>query len=392
MFFKRSAAKGQSAAENDREIRSGAAKKLDSVQQLMRMAADNPSGLSRADVLRLQRIVGNRATQNLLRRTHRQGETIQRLLADGEDKLYVTKSWADTQFDDRSETVRQVLTEGKYRGLHDELIGNINEITGIDIYRVQEVDPVSKVTSTLLQDGFSTYPSRDDARKITSSQRQSTSTKLHNDLMTALDDRYKVTVLPQDGNKTNLSQVSVPTLPQKPLIDPKGLVKAPDDILGTFDITKVCALIAVYKGELNNLPGLYTQIGLTKAPKPHNGKAEQGYYLALHDYYYTQKNIQYDEPSTHAGIYREWGYQLIFTGNTDWTNLPTKLSQPLQTGKSYIFDLDNHSVYVTMKKTLNPGPALGKDERLSDYFNFQSDPNNFNTGEWKQRVENIYEK
>jgi hypothetical protein len=129
------------------------------------------------------------------------------------------------------------------------------------------------------------------------------------------------------------------------------------------------------------------KIGLDKAPKD-----ARGYYEAMHAYYYDQQGVMYDEPSTHAGIYREWGYSMIFAGNTTFQQLPTKLTQTLAVGKQYILDLTGHSVYVTMKKAMAPGDALGDTEPIASYFDFNSDGDNFNTGEWKQNVENIYEK
>jgi len=103
------------------------------------------------------------------------------------------------------------------------------------------------------------------------------------------------------------------------------------------------------------------------------------------------KNVQYDEPVTHPGIYTDWGFHMIHAGHTSWANLKDVLKVSLRTGKKYIFDLDNHSVFVTMKKDFHPGAGQGE-ETFASFFTFHSDPQNFNTGELKQYVEYIYEK
>ena len=94
---------------------------------------------------------------------------------------------------------------------------------------------------------------------------------------------------------------------------------------------------------------------------------------------------------THPGIYKEWGFSMIHAGHTSWADLRDVLKSSLRTGKKYIFDLDNHSVFVTMKKDFHPGSGQAKKTFIS-FFDFHSDPNNFNTGELKQYVEYIYEK
>jgi hypothetical protein len=342
---------------------------------------DQPSarGFHPREVLHLQQSIGNQA--------------VQRLIVDSGFKLYAPKTWIDTKIDDREETIRDIVEDGSNYALQTELIENISSVVGEEAPVIQEVDPSTNMLSTLLNDGLAVYSDRSAARSDDREHHRTASKKLFNDLPPALTDHHTVTVLPKDGERQNLAQHPVSGMPKKRILDPKTLVKAPDDIEGEFDITKVCGLIAIYKSEEGNLQGLRQKIGLVGVPPKYNDKQEQGYYKALHDYYYTTKGVQYDEPSTHPAIYtQDWGYSLIFTGDVGFKALPAQLPKALQVGKKYIFDLTHHTVFVTMKKQLNPGYQFGNEEPVSDFFNFQSDGNNFNTGEAKQNVMNIYEK
>ena len=292
---------------------------------------------------------------------------MQRLVADGYDKLYATRQWLDTKFDDRDETIREVLNDYDKTELKEELLGNISESVGFNVSNVVELNNPAQMADQLMKDASGLlWPKSHKKRQLKSL------------LQTALPDLQNVTYPPGDR------EITVYEFRRKQMLSPNHLVKAEDDLNDGFNLLYCCALIAVYKSEGKGT--VKAKLGIVKELG-----ADAKYYEAMHDYYYGRKNIQYDEPVTHPGIYKEWGFSMIHAGHTSWANLKDVLKSSLRTGKKYIFDLDNHSVFVTMKKDFHPGSGPG-DETFASFFNFHSDPNNFNTGELKQYVEYIYEK
>jgi hypothetical protein len=341
--------------------------------------------LGPADVLRLQRTIGNQATGRVLASLRpsptgspAQGRgAVQRTIAEPYDgTLYVGSPWLDRNFDDRDETVREVaLSDGS--DLKNELLANLEVGTGVAIASVVEVKAPSEMLAKLTEKSYVLHGPNAKARRIR---------LLKARLRDAVADVSTVTVLPPEADtaQTGANVLDPASLRSKPTLLPHHLVKAPDDLAGGYDIAKVCALIALVKAE----PRAALNLKLNRVG---NLGSDQAYYQALHTLYYTTKHVQYDEPSTHPPLYTEWGYTMVFSGGSSFRNLPNVLRTPLVTGKKYIVSIRGHVVYVTMRKALQPGVAMGEKEVLSDYFEYHSDPANYNVSHDRD-VDYIFEK
>ena len=78
---------------------------------------------------------------------------MQRLVADGYDKLYATQQWLDTKFDDRDETIREVLNDYDKTELKEELLGNISEEdVGFNVSNVVEFNNPAQMADRLMKD------------------------------------------------------------------------------------------------------------------------------------------------------------------------------------------------------------------------------------------------
>ncbi|MDB4950382.1 MAG: hypothetical protein JWM27_3031 [Gemmatimonadetes bacterium] len=290
--------------------------------------------------------------------------------------LYVPPAWLDVKFDDRAETVREVALGG-WSAEKDELFDNIVKSTGVQVDSVTEVKPPSGMLDLLKTDGYVLAGPTAKANKVR---------QLRARLRDAVADTASVTPLPDAADVEHKGdQVFYPDqLRSRPTLLPNHLVKAPDDLAGGYDIAKVCALIALVKAEPRAALNAKLELG-------GNLGSDAAYYRALHDLYYGEQGIQYDEPSTHGPLYAEWGYQMVFSGSTFFRDLPTLLRGPLSPDRKYIASIKGHVVYIRMKKAMNPGPSLGVRELISDYFDFQSDPANYNVTHDKD-VEYLFEK
>jgi len=308
--------------------------------------------------------------------------SIQRLVADGVGTLYVPPDWMDTTFDDRAETIRQVLYTPTMARLKQELLENLSASAGFEISAIVEITDPAGLSARFMSDtagfGAANPPRTADLWPVKAHKLRQLKTLLKQPLADALAEPNFVTYPPSDR------EVTAGNLKRTLVISPNHLVKAADDLGTGYDITKVCALIAVYKNE--GEAAVKAKFNLSKSLK-----AAEDYYKRLHTYYYDERNVQYDEPVTHPGIYAEWGYQMIHAGHTTWGNLHTVLRRPLTPGKKYIIDLDNHSVAVTIKKAFLPGVGTNG-EPFKNFIEFHSDSDNFNTGELNQYVEYVYEK
>ncbi|MHA7102273.1 hypothetical protein [Roseivirga pacifica] len=110
---------------------------------------------------------------------------------------------------------------------------------------------------------------------------------------------------------------------------------------------------------------------------------------ALHDHYYnTSSKVMYDDSSSSTSIYKDWGYSLKFVGPSSLNNLPLKTG--LSSGE-YIFDITGHSVRVTVNKDITKGTAL-TDDKLDEYFTFDSDHENYSDDEKTKKVHYIWSK
>jgi hypothetical protein len=281
----------------------------------------------------------------------------------------VPTAWLDTKFDDRSETVREVYEnrQGKQTALRTELLANISQLIDTPIVTITEVGPTDELFSILEQAPKLRIPRLKESEQA----------KWRQGLQDALLKMNQVTILTDKDGKIGGKK-------QKLIISPNELVKAASDLAGAFNVTRACALIAIFKS-VDDKTELKTKLNITKKLKD-----DMQYYEALHDYYFG-KGIEYDEPVTHPALYAEWGFKMIFAGKSSFRSL--RLNTDLETGKKYIFDLTDHSVYVTMKKRLAAGTGIGETELVKDYFDFQSDrANNYNLDESASDVEYVYEK
>lgn len=195
----------------------------------------------------------------------------------------------------------------------------------------------------------------------------------------ALSEVHRVTLLP-----STLSAAAIAGATRKLLIRPNEFVRAPSD-LGEFDVETACSLISISKSQSTST--LNAKLGLTK-----NLGSDIDYYEALHGYYFQDRNVEYTEASAHPTIYSEWGYQIVFSGNVEFKDLPKELTFTLLKGKGYIFGIDGHSVYVTVKKNLAPGTVIASNPGVEEYLKFHSDNRNFNKLEHQRRVYYIYDK
>jgi hypothetical protein len=93
---------------------------------------------------------------------------------------------------------------------------------------------------------------------------------------------------------------------------------------------------------------------------------------ALHDYYVAQ-NTQFDDSSARTAIMTDWGFTLVFSGNCAWMDVAAQMA--LDPKKVYIFDTDDHAVYVKIRKPIAKGTPGVKD--ANEWYDPQSDKRNY---------------
>jgi hypothetical protein len=98
--------------------------------------------------------------------------------------------------------------------------------------------------------------------------------------------------------------------------------------------------------------------------------------VALHNYYVGTKHWQYDDSAYRYPIMQEWGYRMIFNGESSWADLNKHVQ--LKNGQRYIFDIDGHTVMVSI--TRDYGPKDAKVDSLSDVFQCHSHYLNYSPG------------
>lgn len=295
---------------------------------------------------------------------------IQRLVANEySGQLFVPNAWLNTTLEERTQTLKDVISNVK-SPLYKELIDNLNSLSGIDINEISKVSPNSEIFQTLVDEGI--VP-----EGLHQPENQEACNKWKSTLETSLSVLNAITIL--SLGKTG----KINNKRQQLIINPQELVKAPDDLAGGFDATKACALIAIVKSEGQNRTNLDNKLGLTQSLKN-----DLDYYKALHDHYYINHGIQYDEPVTSPALLNEWGFKLIFSGKQAFKDLRL----PLTTGKQYIFAIEGHIVYVTMNQDL-PATGIPSGKNVTDYFVFHSDrAHNYNQHEYLFDVKYIFEK
>lgn len=140
----------------------------------------------------------------------------------------------------------------------------------------------------------------------------------------------------------------------------------------------VCVLIALV--EVGGLDAAKAKSGAKKTPGDVTEAVQ-----SLHDHYMGRDvPLQYDDSSARRKIMTEWGYSMIFSGRSAWTELPSRVA--LAAGK-YIFDIKGHTVAVDVLKDIGPTTKIDKE---SEYFKCHSDPKNYNKDEFKEQVHYIW--
>lgn len=142
----------------------------------------------------------------------------------------------------------------------------------------------------------------------------------------------------------------------------------------------VCVLIALIKQE--GMDAVQKLVGGKTPPATEPEAVKQ-----LHAYY-KSRGIEYDDSSTRFRVMRDWGYKMVFSGNTSWEDLPTWI--PLYEGKKYIADINGHTVKIEVLKDIPMGdPIVGP----AKYFKADSDKSNYSSGdELALPVKGIWEK
>jgi hypothetical protein len=134
-----------------------------------------------------------------------------------------------------------------------------------------------------------------------------------------------------------------------------------------------CALIALVKhdGGLEKAKKLAEEDG--KDPSKITDTPSAVY--ALHDYYVGRK-IQYDDSSTRFQIMGQWGFSMIFSGETNWLAVGQEVELP---AGEYVFDIPGHTLLVNVKKPV--GKEMGRNPNFKDFFTPLSDKDNYALGD-----------
>ena len=163
-------------------------------------------------------------------------------------------------------------------------------------------------------------------------------------------------------------------LPGKPDLSPKGTdlkkkIIDPEADPPQAHWTFACVLIALFKDS-----GLAKTIQLTKKPALTEKEVQKAVY-ALHDYYVDEKqgNLQYDDSGARSTIMNDWGYTLLWAGNSTWKELPGQVALTLKPGK-YVIDIAGHTLLVQVLKKIK---ADTKITDIAEYFVDLSEKDNW---------------
>ncbi|MDA0164071.1 hypothetical protein OM076_27610 [Solirubrobacter ginsenosidimutans] len=326
-----------------------------------------------ANVLALQSAAGNRAV-------------IQRLMYSGaHNQLAVpdtfgglSAKWNDAlgYVDETSEskTVRDLWDGGSQKFRKALKIG-----LGVD-----ELHSLRTVPVTDLRAEAATYSDNPDDAGIT---------KALSDSAAAHDRLFKPPLADPLDTRTKVAK-AISYLPQfKDLLPgapdlPRAGESVMDEIPGTEDErgvrklywTRTCVLIALYKNE---------GIDFTRGIIGGDEEVEDEVHTVvqkLHDKY-IGAGIEYDDTATRLTVMNEWGYKMIFSGNTPWNKLSH--SANFVPGKRYIVDIEGHTVKMRVKKAVPPKVDL---EPVDEYFECDSDKQNYNTSEFLKKVLAVWQK
>jgi hypothetical protein len=367
---------------------------------------DAPHVGSEATILRLQRLVGNRAVTSMLDpvaasidRSPQTGRApyVQRLIYEQSDKTLLASEGYGNQrvpWDaekgvalprDPAGTDPTLLS--LYTAQADTFNAYLAATVGEVVERARFVAPASYQTVLGSMVGFrpqdKDVPYTEEEKATAKSVGAELARTLARDNM--FIPRYRGVTFwkPSDVTESMLPAMRLTdVIAQEPDLPGKGTsVRSPkgrDRLAGTY-WEYVCVLIALVKHE--GYPAVKSK---TKAAATINSldTAVQ----ALHDYY-IGKGIQYDDSATRRKVMDEWGYKLIFSGPIAFSDLRRNIALPL--GKKYIFDITGHTVKVDLKA---PVP---KDDQPTDpnaFLTFRSEPDNYNLSEVAQELLYIFAK
>jgi hypothetical protein len=169
----------------------------------------------------------------------------------------------------------------------------------------------------------------------------------------------------------------IPGRPDLGTVGTRVRAQIPGEQKGTTYWEYMCVLIALIKADGYGMVNRLTHTATTELEP-----AVQ----ALQDYYLSN-DVQFDDSSTRMQIMKEWGFELIFAGRSEWRDLPKHV--PLKRGK-YIFDIPGHTVQVDVERDL---PMADKSlTNPKQCFTPQSEEDNYDQDELALPVTFIWAK
>ena len=296
----------------------------------------------------------------------------QRLIAkEGYDytRLYAPKQWMDTIIkDNNGKTISDVLhcngegTDKVKKELRQGLIDNINAAANINLINKQPPEEIIQTDSTKLifKEVFDIQMS--DGINHKKHHKRSLKSQIKQKVESDLNNLNRVRIVPMDVS----DETKWDSLRKEPISAPYEIIREKkSDLEGEhgealpYNHEYACTLIAIVKSQ-----------GI-------NEDAEREECERLHDLYW---KMPYDDTANHPVLLGKFGFKMVFSGDCSFTDLPKELDKPLTPEKKYIIDITGHTVYVEMKKTLNPNKDNGiQINEVNQYFSFNSDrQGNFN--------------
>jgi hypothetical protein len=140
----------------------------------------------------------------------------------------------------------------------------------------------------------------------------------------------------------------------------------------------MCVLIALIKADGYGMVNTLTRKAATTL---------QPAVQALNDHYIGE-DVQFDDTSTRMRVMGDWGFKLIYAGNTPWADLPKHVE--LKRGGKYIVDIPGHTVQVELLRDM---PKDGKTlTRPRQYFAPHSEEDNYDKDELALPVTYLWSK
>jgi hypothetical protein len=109
---------------------------------------------------------------------------------------------------------------------------------------------------------------------------------------------------------------------------------------------------------------------------------------AMNDFYF-EAGVMYDDSSARFRVMKDFGYTLMWAGNTPWENLPAHVT--LAQGKSYLFDIPGHTFKVDVNREW-PKPDAKGAFKPKNFFTTHSEEDNYEDDEMDYPVTFIWVK